>query len=73
MKEYTWEDIIKQCEEILQMNGHARLPVESNLPNVIRDLVFKVCGSPTASQPDDAPLEEKKETVVDAMIRTGLA
>lgn len=63
MKEYTWEDIVKECERLLQMNGHARSPVDANLPNVIRDLVFKVCGSPTASQPDESADTKKKKEV----------
>jgi len=48
---YTWEDVVRECEDLLQMNGHAASPLQSNLPNVIRDLIFKVIGSPRASQP----------------------
>lgn len=54
MKEHTWEDVVKECEDMLQMNGHAESPLMSNLPNVIRDLLYKLHGSPTASQPSDA-------------------
>ena len=46
MSKHTWEDVVRECEEILQMNGHANSPLESNLPNVVRDLVYKICGSP---------------------------
>jgi len=48
---HVWEDVITECEGILQMNGHARCALESNLPNVIRDLMFKASGYPTASKP----------------------
>jgi len=61
MKEYTWEDVVRECEEILQINGHADSPLQSNLPNVIRDLIFKITGSPNASHQAD-PAEPQKRS-----------
>lgn len=53
-KEYTWEDVVRECEEILQLNGHAESPLMSNLPNIIRDLVYKITALPTVSQQVDS-------------------
>ena len=58
--EYTWEDVVKECEDILQMNGHAKSPLQSNLPNAIRDLVFKITGSPIASQPIQSSRQDSR-------------
>jgi hypothetical protein len=35
---YDWEDVIKDCEKILGLEGHAENPISSNLPNAVRDL-----------------------------------
>ncbi len=49
-KDHTWEDVVRECEDILQLNEHAVSPLMSNLPNIIRDMVFKLCILPIASQ-----------------------
>jgi len=36
--EYDWENVIIDCEVILGLKGHATSPLNSNLPNVVRDL-----------------------------------
>ena len=38
MKEYTWENVVTECEQLLGLIGHAEDPRMSNLPNAIRDL-----------------------------------
>lgn len=35
---YHWEDVVTECEKILGLEGHARSPLESSLPNAVRDL-----------------------------------
>jgi len=59
-KLYSWESVVIECEEILQLNGHARSPLESNLPNIIRDLVYKITVLPIASQQADSPGTQKR-------------
>ena len=34
---YWWEDVITECEDILELEGHAESPLSSSLPNVIRE------------------------------------
>ena len=38
MSNYDWEDVVKDCEQILGLEGHAENPMSSNLPNAVRDL-----------------------------------
>jgi hypothetical protein len=35
---YDWENVVKDCEQILGLEGHAENPMSSNLPNAVRDL-----------------------------------
>ena len=37
-KEYTWNDVVKKCEQILGCEDTADSPLQSNLPNLVRDL-----------------------------------
>ena len=37
-KEYTWHDVVKKCEQILGCEDTADSPLQSNLPNLVRDL-----------------------------------
>jgi len=53
MINYTWESVVRECEDILQVNYHARTPLESNLPNIIRDMIYKLTVLPTASYQAD--------------------
>jgi len=34
---YWWEDVVRECERILELEGHAENPLSSNLPNAIRE------------------------------------
>lgn len=42
MNKYTWHDIVKECERILECDDTAKSPSQSNLPNLIRDLQTKI-------------------------------
>lgn len=42
MNEYTWHDVIKECEQVLGCEYPAESPLMCNLPNLIRDLQFKL-------------------------------
>lgn len=42
MDEYTWHDVIKECEQVLGCEYSAESPLMCNLPNLIRDLQFKL-------------------------------
>jgi hypothetical protein len=37
-KEKTWNDVVKECEQILGCKDTADSPLQSNLPNLVRDL-----------------------------------
>jgi len=39
--DYTWRDVIKECERILGCDDTAESPLMSDLPNLIRDLKRK--------------------------------
>ena len=42
MDKYTWHDVIKECEQVLGCEYSADSPLMCNLPNLIRDLQFKL-------------------------------
>lgn len=42
---YTWHDVIKECEKVIGCEYSAKSPLMCNLPNLIRDLKFKLQAS----------------------------
>lgn len=60
-KEYTWEDVIKECEDVLRLNEHAKSPLMCNLPNIIRDLIFKLSVYPITNITPAAPDSEAQK------------
>lgn len=34
----SWENLVEECEGVLELEGHAESPLMSNLPNVLRGL-----------------------------------
>ena len=41
-KDYSWHDVVKECEKILELQGTATSPLSSNLPNIIRDWKYNI-------------------------------
>ncbi len=54
---YTWHDVIKECEQVLGCEDSAVSPLMCNLPNLIRDLQWRL---KSATQP--AVEAEREET-----------
>jgi len=59
MINYTWESVVRECEDILQVNYHAQTPLESNLPSILRDMIYKLTVLSNASHQAD-PADPQK-------------
>jgi len=57
---WTWQDVVKECEDILDLKDHSELPYVCNLPNLIRDLKFKLEKAEAAASHQADPADPQK-------------
>ena len=57
MKHYSWHDVVKECERVIGCEDSAASPLMCNLPNLIRDLKWKLEQAQQITQQGD-PADE---------------